>query len=467
MTIAGATRGDRLGSSVAVIGGSVLAGAPGASRGAGAAYLVRGRRGSFRIGGRGVMRITGAAAGDAAGTSVARIGDVNGDGVPDFAIGAPGADPAGRTGAGAVYVVFGGQRGPLDLGALGDRGFEIDGPLGRGRAGMKVAPAGDLNGDGLADLVVLAAGVRSFNLDSLGELFVVYGKRDTAPVDLAALGAGGYAIAPAGPGISLVSGLAGGVNVGGSRQPDIASGMFQDMDEGAGEVFVMVDGAGANPVTVDIGPRLKPPALGWYATGGGADSENGWSLAETRDMNRDRIGELIVGAPGDGCSRPCVGFPDTGQNPLSQSGTVFVIFGQPAGAGVSLTPGQGLKGYRIYGPRKGASIGTAVAAAGDMNRDGIPDVAIGGPGKVPGLVPVGRRTGGEAFVVYGRRSHGVIRLARLGKHGFAIGGRHRGDRLGASVAAGNVLGGRRAELVAGAPAVAHGRGAVYVAAPPR
>src|SRR4051812_20453874 len=55
--------------------------------------------------------VSGAAAGDRTGWSLAAAGDVNGDGVPDMAVGAPLADPAGRRDAGAVYVVFG--RRPL------------------------------------------------------------------------------------------------------------------------------------------------------------------------------------------------------------------------------------------------------------------------------------------------------------------------------------------------------------------
>src|ERR687887_144420 len=58
--------------------------------------------------------------GDLAGASVARAGDVNGDGRGDVIVGAPLADPLGRGNAGATYVVFGGrERGRLDLGKLG------------------------------------------------------------------------------------------------------------------------------------------------------------------------------------------------------------------------------------------------------------------------------------------------------------------------------------------------------------
>src|SRR3954462_3954948 len=64
-------------------------------------------------------------AGSATGNAVARLGDLNGDGRPDIAIGAPERALPGRPLAGTVYVVFGSaQTGTLDLDALGSAGFQ-------------------------------------------------------------------------------------------------------------------------------------------------------------------------------------------------------------------------------------------------------------------------------------------------------------------------------------------------------
>src|SRR4051794_40961047 len=133
--------------------------------------------------------LSGAAAGDRAGWAVARTGDVNGDGVPDMAIGAPLADAAGRKDAGAVYVVFGARPLPpkTALGTLGGAGFVIEGAPRGDVAGPALAPAGDVNQDGKADLLVGAPHASDKGPDGDGSAYVVFGKTDAAPVDLSAL----------------------------------------------------------------------------------------------------------------------------------------------------------------------------------------------------------------------------------------------------------------------------------------
>src|SRR6266545_3605589 len=81
----------------------------------------------------------GASINDEAGTSVAFVGDVNGDRIPDEAIGAPGE----FDNRGVVFVVYGTTTpGVVDLGSLGDRGYRIIGPAGS-RTGESIAGVGD------------------------------------------------------------------------------------------------------------------------------------------------------------------------------------------------------------------------------------------------------------------------------------------------------------------------------------
>ncbi|MDA0282667.1 MAG: hypothetical protein O3B86_04875, partial [Planctomycetota bacterium] len=134
-------------------------------------------------GGASGFELRGAAGGDISGLPVTDVGDVNGDGIDDFAIGAYQAGGKGR-----AYIVFGapglGAAGFQQLSALdGSDGFEINGLTSGDRFAGSISAAGDINGDGVDDLIIGARegdpGARS----DAGEAYVIFGS--------AASGAGG------------------------------------------------------------------------------------------------------------------------------------------------------------------------------------------------------------------------------------------------------------------------------------
>src|SRR4028119_924423 len=104
--------------------------------------------------------INGIAASDFSGESVSSAGDVNGDGIDDLIIGARSADPNGIDRAGQSYVVFGSNSGfaaGLNLWDLnGSNGFAINGIVTNHLSGYSVSSAGDVNGDGIDDLITTA-----------------------------------------------------------------------------------------------------------------------------------------------------------------------------------------------------------------------------------------------------------------------------------------------------------------------
>ncbi len=126
--------------------------------------MVFGKVGSFSatldlssLDGSNGFKLTGVAAGDRSGSSVSAAGDVNGDGFDDLIIGAYRAAPNGSY-SGASYVVFGkagGFTANLDLSSLdGSNGFKLTGVAADDRSGRSVSAAGDVNGDGFADLII-------------------------------------------------------------------------------------------------------------------------------------------------------------------------------------------------------------------------------------------------------------------------------------------------------------------------
>ena len=119
-------------------------------------------------------------------TSVSGAGDVNGDGIDDLIIGAHRADPNGNDAAGESYVVFGRTTGfpaAFELRSLlpgraatGATGFVLNGIDAGDCSGISVSGAGDVNGDGIDDLIIGAP-----HADPAGESYVVFGRAPTIP----------------------------------------------------------------------------------------------------------------------------------------------------------------------------------------------------------------------------------------------------------------------------------------------
>ena len=131
---------------------------------------------------------------DQAGTSVA-VGDVNGDGIPDYVVGDPAAGANGRSGSGSVYVIYG-QAGdkttaravnlaqiPLAGQGSSSVGYRIDGWSGGDHFGQSVA-VGDLNNDGVGDVVVGDPAGSPLGRSGAGEVYVIYGRGGTSTPEL-------------------------------------------------------------------------------------------------------------------------------------------------------------------------------------------------------------------------------------------------------------------------------------------
>ena len=270
--------------------------------------------------------INGVAENDQSGLSVSGAGDVNGDGFDDVIVGAPFDDPNGDL-SGASFVVFGSAIGvAVELTALegaaaaaDPAGFVINGVAADDQSGLSVSSAGDVNGDGLDDLIVGAMGAGPNGLLS-GASYVVFGKADGAAVELSAVELNAGAV-PTG---FIIKGIseddssgrsvsdAGDVNGDGLDDLIIGATGTDTNGSGSGSSFVVYGKTGGEAVELSL---VASSVGGFVINGVNADDQSGSSVSGAGDVNGDGFADLIVGAP----------FDDPNGN--SYSGASFVVFG--------------------------------------------------------------------------------------------------------------------------------------------
>ncbi len=316
-----------------------------------------------------VSQFSGVNPGDEYGRAVAVIGDVDGDLVPDVAMGIPGDDTGGND-AGAVEI-HSGADGTIITRLFGSRAGE--------RFGAALASAGDFDGDGRADLIAgapTAAGlVRVVSGADGSDLLLVTGgagdQLGTAVAGDADFDNDGFSdVAMGAPGaggrgqVRLYSGRNG-------RLLQTLSGNFPGDRFGAALATLPdIDGDGNDEVLVGI-PGLD--AGGVDAGGARIYSPNGRPLREwTGDAAGDGFGSAVARGgdiDGDGVSEALVGAP-------------FNDAAAPDGGQVSAL--SGADGTRIsvwFGRRDNDNFGTAVSGGQDLDGDNSPDVMVGVPGR--------------------------------------------------------------------------------------
>jgi hypothetical protein len=418
----------------------------------GSSYVVFGRRAGFAaainlstLDGSNGFRLDGVAMFDSIHGGVSAAGDINGDGLDDLIIGARGADPNGTVNSGSSYLVFGRSTGfaaTINLSTLdGSNGFRLDGVAAGDYSGRAVSAVGDVNGDGLDDLIIGAYGADPNGTDSSGSSYVVFGRstRFASAINLSTLdGINGFRL----DGVAAYDSC--GIAV--SSADDLNGDGIDDLIIGAPYADPNGDRSGSSYVVFGRSTGFAP-AINLFALDGGngfrldgvaQGDYSGRAVSAAGDVNGDGLDDLIIGA---------VGAAPNG----SRSGSSYVVFGRSTGfaSAINLSTLNGSTGFRLDGVAAGDYSGLEVSAAGDVNADGIDDLIIGARGATPN-----GRDSGSSYVVFGS-STGLgsgINLSTLnGSNGFRLDGVTDFDGSGEGVsAAGDVNADGIDDLIIGA-----------------
>ena len=319
-------------------------------------------------------------------------GDVNGDGYDDLLVGTPADNNGAGFSSGSAYVVFGGGAGPVDLTALGDRGFRVDGADKYTYSGRAVAAAGDVNRDGYGDVLIGSPGSVNNNRVGSGSAYVVFGGDDASTVDLASLGDRGFRIDGAPESTNIGGFLAGAGDVNGDGYDDVLLGSPSSRSETAYVVF-----GGSQTAAVDLSAL---GARGFRFSGSMS------SMGGAGDINGDGYDDLIFGDP------------SARNNYRWSSGSSYVVFGGPT-TDVDLAD-LGDRGFRVDGAAAQDGLGSSVAGAGDVNADGVDDLLIGAPAN-PFWPSRFRAFPPSSYVIFGGNTE-ALDLKNLGDRGVKIAG---------------------------------------------
>jgi hypothetical protein len=297
-------------------------------------------------------------AGDRSGQAVAGLGDFNPGGLLELAVGAPGSDHRGES-AGKVYLLTGPLTGTVRLGEVAT---QLYGAAAGDFAGDAVDCAGDVDGDGTPDLLVGANGDTEGGTPNAGAAFLFFGpltsERELRFADVKLVGEAAEDFAGAW--------VSGDLDLDGDGYADVAVGANREHTNGvdAGAVYLVHGPVSGTESLAHADVKLLGEAAGDKA---------GLVVDGIGDLDGDGLDELIITAP----------YADDVER---DAGAVYLVTAAELEAG-TMELGDAVQ--KLVGAAPEHYVGWSASAAGDIDGDGLPDVAVGAPGEAHGGTAAG------------------------------------------------------------------------------
>lgn len=327
------------------------------------------------------------------GISVSAAGDVNGDLIDDLILGAPRANADVN---GASYVVFGSNQSfpaTLELSDLdGANGFAIHATTARFRfSGGSVSEAGDINGDGLDDVIIGAKYAR-INGENSGASYVVFGSNREFPAAITPAdlnGTNGFIMNGAFTNQEAGVSVSGAGDVNGDGIDDLIIGAYFGSGSNPGSSYVVFGSTQTFPAQIEL--SALDGTVGFQIKGAATEDYSGEVVSGAGDINGDGLSDVIIGAPNSNRSS-------------NYRGAGFVVFGsrQSYPPSIELAELDGIRGFAIDGANEYNFAGRGVSAAGDINGDGVDDLIIG----ARSASPDDRSAAGESYIIFGKSQPG-------------------------------------------------------------